>query len=34
MFKILSVFLAIIMAAVACSNNTENNENNYPASPL
>lgn len=34
MFKILSVFLAIIMAAVACSNNTENNENNYPAPPL
>ena len=34
MFKILSVFLAIIMAAIACSNNTENNENNYPAPPL
>lgn len=34
MFKILSVFLAIIMAAVACSNNTENNENNYPAPHL
>lgn len=34
MFKILSVFLAIIMVAVACSNNTENNENNYPAPPL
>lgn len=34
MFKILSVFLTIIMAAIACSNNTENNENNYPAPPL
>lgn len=34
MFKILSVFLAIIMAAIACSNNTENSENNYPAPPL
>lgn len=34
MFKILSVFLAIIMAAIACSNNTENSENNYPTPPL
>ena len=34
MFKILSVFLVIIMAAIACSNNTENNENNYPAPTL
>ena len=34
MFKILNVFLAIIMTAVACSNNTENSENNYPAPPL
>ena len=34
MFKILNVFLAIIITAVACSNNTENSENNYPAPPL
>ena len=34
MFKILNMFLAIIITAVACSNNTGNSENNYPAPPL
>ena len=33
MFKILNVLSIIIVIAVACSNNTGNGENNYPAPP-
>ena len=33
MFKILNVLSIIIIMAVACSNNTGNGENNYPAPP-
>ena len=34
MFKILNILSIIIMTAFACSNNAENNENNYPEPPL